>query len=129
MSILQKNISATQAKDTGLAVTLILLLFVYWGEYGFLVLPALIVLILTMIWPSVFTPLARVWFGLSRVLGTIISNMLLSTIFFSLVTPIGFIRKQRGADAMRLNEWKKSHQSVFVSRDMTYTAEHLNKPY
>ena len=129
MPLMAKNISRQQAKDTGLAMVLILLLFVYLGKHTVFVLPAIIILVLTMTWPAAFTMLAKLWFGMSHTLGGIVSKILLSIIFFTIATPVGIIRKMLGADTMRLKNWKKNKSSVFVTRNTTYTSEDLNNPY
>ena len=118
-----------QAKDTGLALILILLLFAYFGKHYCLILPAIGVILLTMIYPAVFKPLAVVWFGLSRLLGNIVSKIILTLIFILIVTPVGLIRKLFGADPMMLKPWKQDSGSVFLKRDHTFSAKDLEKPY
>lgn len=125
----RKKMTIDQAKDTGLAVMLILLLFVYIGGYNYLILPIIFVLLLIMIWPAIFKPLARLWFGLSHLLGNIISKIVLSIIFYIVVTPIGLFRKLLGADSMRVGKWKQSNESVFLERNHTYSTNDLKKPY
>ena len=125
-----KNLTTTeQAKDTGLALILILLLFVQIGKYEFLVLPAIIVLVAIMTWPAIFKPLARLWFGFSHILGTVVSKIILTGIFFLIATPVGLIRKTLGADPMLPRQWKKHQESSFTKRDHTYSAQDLKKPY
>ena len=125
-----RNLSTTeQAKDTGLALILILLLFVQIGKYQFLVLPAIIVLVTTMTWPAILKPLARIWFGFSHLLGTVVSKIILTGIFFLIATPVGLIRKILGADPMLTRQWKKNKESSFTKRDHTYSAQDLRKPY
>ena len=118
-----------QAKDTGLAAVLILLLLAQFWELRVLTAPAIAVLLITMVWPALFRPAARVWFGLSHVLGTIASKVLLSVVFFVVGTPIGLIRRVFGADSMRLREWKSGGESVFLERDHVYTSGELERPY
>ena len=124
-----KKMTNDQAKDTGQAITLILLLFIYLGKYNNLVLPAIFVLLLTMIWPSPLKPLARVWFGLSHVLGSIVSKILLTIIFYIIITPIGLLRRALGYDSMQIDKWKQNNESVFSKRKHTYTTIDLKKPY
>jgi hypothetical protein len=124
-----EKITAEHAKDTGLAITLILLLTAHFGEFPSLILPAVAVLVLTMTWPAAFRPLAHGWFGLSRLLGSFVSKILLAVIFFALVTPVGLIMTMIGKDSMRLKAWRNGQQSVFVKRDHTFTAEDLEQPY
>ena len=49
-----------QAKDTGLAAVLILLLLAQFRELRVLIAPAITVLLITMVWPAQFRPAAHV---------------------------------------------------------------------
>ena len=80
-------------KDTGMAAVLILLLVAWFTANLTLVIPAIVVLILTMTVPVVFKPLAVVWFGLANVLGHIVSTLILTVLFFCVLMPIGVIRR------------------------------------
>jgi len=125
----RKKTTIDPAKDTGLAMVLILLLFVYFGRYYFLILPAIVVLVLIMTWPAIFRPLARFWFGLSHFLGSIVSKILLTIIFLTVVTPVALLRRMIGADPMWLKKWKQNDDSVFIERNHTYSSSDLKKPY
>ena len=124
-----KNINKNQARDTGLALVLILLIIEYLKRPGWLVIAAMAVLVLTMTWPAVFKPLARVWFGFSHFLGGIVSRIILSLVFFLIVTPVGLIRKALGADPMKRKQWKKNDGSVFVDREQRYKQKDIETPY
>ena len=125
----RKKTTTDQARDTGLAMILILLLFVHFGRYYFLILPAIVILVLIMTWPAIFRPLARVWFGLSHFLGSIVSKILLTIIFLTVVTPVALLRRMSGADPMLLKKWKQDDDSVFIERNHTYSSSDLKKPY
>lgn len=124
-----KTITRDQAKDTGMALVLICLLIGYLGHQQKFFLISIAVLLINMIWPPVFMPAAKLWFGLSHLLGTVMSNVILTLIFFSIVTPIGFIRRLSGADSLRLRKWKKDHGSVFKVRNHTFTSNDIKHPY
>ena len=94
-----------------------------------LLLAAIVAMVLTMVWPAIFRLPARLWFGFSHILGTVISKILLSVVFFVVVSPIGLFRKLIGKDAMKMKQWKKGPESAFRSRDQVYRAEDLEKPY
>lgn len=119
----------TQARDTGMAMALICLLIAYWGHHPKFLPLAIIVLLVTMIVPQVFRPLAVLWFGLSHVMGNVVSKVILSLIFFVVVTPIGLIRRWLGKDSLQLRQWKKDHSSVFVTREGAIRPEDLQNPY
>lgn len=124
-----KKTTVDQAKDTAMAAVLILLLVllytrdIQWG------IPALVVLVIAMTWPSFFKPLARIWFALSHFMGAVVSKIVLSLIFFLIVTPIGLVRKVAGADAMGLRKWGEDVATGFVDRDHLYSADELEKPF
>ncbi len=118
-----------QAKDTGLAIILILLIVVYITGQEMYVLSAIATLVLTMTWPAAFRPLSYVWFGFSKILGEIVSRILLSLVFVLVAVPIGFLRNLLGADSMKLKEWKRSDESVFIDKDHTYEPIDIERPY
>lgn len=125
----KKKILPEQCKDTGLALLLIILL-VAWGQRSSVLLaPAVGVLVLAMTAPQLFTPLARLWFALSHGMGKVGSTVLLSLVFFVVVTPVALLRRLLGRDAMGLRQWRGGSQSVFVRRDHTFTAADLEKPF
>ena len=118
-----------QAKDTGMAMVLICLLLGYWGKFPKFLPVSLGLLILTMAWPNAFRPLAVVWFGLSHLLGNVVSRVILTVLFFLVVTPIGVIRRLWGADALQLKKWKQGQDSVFVVREGVIQGKDMANPY
>jgi hypothetical protein len=118
-----------QAKDTGMAMVLICLVLGYWGIFPKFLPVSLALLILTMTWPNAFRPLAVLWFGLSHLLGSVVSRVVLTVLFFVLVTPIGVIRRWMGADALQLKKWKQGQDSVFVVREGPVQGKDLANPY
>jgi hypothetical protein len=118
-----------QAKDTGMAMVLICLLLGYWGKFPKFLPVSLALLILTMAWPNAFKPLAGLWFGLSHLLSSIVSRVILTVLFFLVVTPIGVIRRLMGADALQLKKWKQGRDSVFVVREGAIQGKDMTNPY
>jgi hypothetical protein len=118
-----------QAKDTGMAMVLICLLLGYWGKFPKFLPVSLVLLLITMTWPNAFRPLAVLWFGLAHLLSSVVSRVILSGLFFLLVTPIGLIRRLMGADALKLKEWKQGRDSVFVVREGVIQGKDLENPY
>ena len=118
-----------QAKDTGMAMVLICLLLGYWGKFPKFLPVSLVLLIITMTWPKAFTPLAGLWFGLSHLLSSVVSRVILTVLFFLVVTPIGVIRRWTGADALQLKKWKQGRDSVFVVREGAIQGKDMTNPY
>ncbi len=127
--IIPKTVTRDQAKDTGMAMVLICLLIAYFGERPRFAVLAILLLIVDMVWPLIFHYPAKLWFGLAHLMGAIVSRILLTVLFFGLVTPLGLLRRLGGADPMQLKKWKKGNDSVFKTRDHTYTAEDIEQPY
>ncbi|MFA5112397.1 MAG: hypothetical protein WC443_13380 [Desulfobaccales bacterium] len=118
-----------QAKDTGMAMVLICLLLGYFGKFPKFLPVSIVLLIITMAWPKAFKPLAGLWFGLSYLLGSVVSRVILTILFFAVVTPIGVIRRWAGADAMQLKKWKQGTGSVFIERQGAIQDKDLLQPY
>ncbi len=124
-----KSISTDQAKDTGMAMVLICLLIAFFGQKQQLFVIAILLLLVNMIWPKIYKPVAKIWLGLSHLLGTIVSKVILSIIFFGLVMPVGLARRISRKDSLQVKEWKKGRESVFKAREHEFTSEDISHPY
>jgi hypothetical protein len=51
------------------------------------------------------------------------STIMMSIVFFVIVTPVGLVRRMLGRDPLKLRQFKKGKQSVMKDRDHQYTAE------
>ena len=122
-------ITVDQAKDTGMSMALICLLIAFFGDKQALYGLAIILILINMIWPTVFGPIAKIWLGFSYLLGLVMSRVILSIIFFLLVIPVGFLRRIMGKDSLQLNKWKCNHASVFKKREHEFTSDDIKYPY
>lgn len=123
------RISRSQAVDTGMALVLLCLLAgLFRARTGWFAVAA-VLLVLNMTVPQIFRPAARIWFGLSRLLGAVVSKVLLGLVFALVVTPIGLLRRRLGKDPMGLRLWKKNEDSVFVVRDKAYGPSDVEQPF
>jgi hypothetical protein len=124
-----KKITKDQSRDTGMAVVLLLLLiFASKKKEGYL-LAAIILQVVNMAVPQVFKPAAVVWLGFSELLGAVMSRILLSIVFFAVVTPIAVFRRLVGKDSLKLRAFKASKDSVMVERNHTFIGRDLERPY
>ena len=122
-------ISKDQAKDTGMAIVLILLILGAFTENMLFIKIALPVIIVNMVVPMAFYPAAVVWFGLSRFLGTIMSKVVLTLVFIVMVVPVGLFRRMMGKDALQLKGFKDGDDSVMTVRDHVFNSHDLEKPF
>lgn len=121
--------STAEARDTGMAITLICMLVALFGDKRPFLLAAVAVLLVNMVVPAMFKPAAKIWFGLSHILGTVMSKVLLSLVFFLVLTPMGLVRKLFGKDSMQVRQFKKGEGSVFRVREHTFNAKDIETPY
>jgi multisubunit Na+/H+ antiporter MnhG subunit len=129
MAFLIRDISASQCKDSGLALVLMSLILAVAISPKYFLPVGIVFLVVTMTFPKIYRPFAMVWFGFSHALGTVVSRILLTLLFYLMVTPVGFVRRIMGKDAMQIKSWKKSQASVFQGRDHLFTRQDLDHPY
>lgn len=137
--ILALDISPNQRKDAGMAFTLISLLIFASTGLKFWLIVSISLLLIDMVYSSFFHYPAIFWFSLANLMSVFASRILLSLIFFFVITPMGLLRKLFGLlakptndskyDPMRLKLWKKSTESVFKSRNYKYSKKDLINPY
>jgi hypothetical protein len=129
MQFFKRKITKEQSRDTGMAMVLLLLIiFATRKREGYLI-GAMILHILNMIVPQIYWPVAVLWLGLSDLLGSVVSKVLLSIVFFAVVTPIGIVRRLFGKDSLKLRAFKASQESVMVERNHTFIGSDLERPY
>ena len=129
MKLSVKKMTKDQCRDTGMAMVLLLLLIFLKTRRDGLLYSAMVLHVVNMIVPRIYAPIAVLWFGLSRVLGTVVSKVLLSILFFGLVTPIGLLRRLFGKDSLKLREFKSGPESVMLVRSHLFVAQDIEKPY
>jgi hypothetical protein len=129
IEVFSRKISKDQSRDTGMAMVLLLLILqVSLKRRGF-VLGALALHVLNMTAPQAYRPIAVIWLGLSELLGTAVSKILLSIVFFAIVTPVGILRRLAGKDSLKLRAFKAGDESVMLERNHTFTGSDIEKPY
>ncbi len=127
--IFPEPISKEQAKDSGMALVLILLIIGLVTENSIFFFLAAGFLLLNMIFPLFFRPFAWLWLGFSTLLGAVTSKIILLLIYLAIVLPVALIRRWMGKDSLLLRKFKKDDGSVLIQRDHVYRAEDLERPF
>ena len=104
---IDKKMTKKKTIDSGMALVLILLLIGYFTDNILFLKFAIPILIIDMIFPVVFYPFALFWFGMTHFLGSIISKIILSIIYYIILAPVGMIRRLWGKDVLMLRLFKK----------------------
>lgn len=124
-----KQITKDQSRDTGMAMVLLALLLGFLTDVAVFFPVATVLLVITMAVPPVFRPIAFVWLGISHFLGTIVSRILLTAVFFVVVLPVGLLRRAMGMDSLQLKKFGRGKESVMKVRDHVYAPSDVDKPY
>jgi len=123
------RITKNQARDTGMAMVLLCLILGFLTGADWMFTLAIPVLVLTMIVPGVYHPVAVVWLGISHLVGTVVSRVLLTAVFYMVVLPVGLVRRMLGKDSLQLKEFGRGKGSVMKVRDHLYVPADIDKPY
>lgn len=67
-----------------------------------------------LISPAILTPFNQAWMTLGKLMGLVISPLVLGAMFFLLITPIAVVGRLTGRDSLRL---KKTEGSHWIIRD------------
>ena len=125
-----KNIKSEKSdlRKFGITIGVILLViagFLFWKEkesFQILLIIGVTFCILGIAIPFILKPIYWVWMIFATILGWIMTRVILSLLFYIIVTPIGLIPRFFGKQFLELR-WDKSKESYWNFR----TNEHLKK--
>ncbi|OGU34849.1 MAG: hypothetical protein A2068_03065 [Ignavibacteria bacterium GWB2_35_6b] len=114
-----------ELRKFGLTIGAVLLLisaamFYYSNELKFQFgIAGLVLIISAYVFPKILLPFQKVWMGLALVLGFVMSRLILSLLFYLVITPIGLIAKLAKKDFLDLsiNKTKKSYWNYREKKD------------
>lgn len=124
-----RTITKDQSRDTGMAMVLLLLIVAASRKREGYLFGAMALQVLNMTVPQIYRPVAKIWLGLSDLLGAVVSRILLSIVFFFVVTPIGIFRRLIGRDSLKLRAFKAGKASVMLERNHTFVGKDLETPF
>lgn len=121
-----KNIDTSEkaVKKTGITVGIVLIAisFILWwlGKNSFVYFSAIggIFIILSYIANPLLKPFHKLWIGLSLILGFVMSRIILTILFYLVVTPIGLLAKLVGKKFMPLG-FDKNEKTYWEKRENT----------
>ena len=124
------NFSEKQARDTGLAITFIIILISYY-KHSYQLLPVAIVLLsFCLFWPYCLRLLLTpIWVLLFNIIGPFLSYVFLTLCFFLIITPIGLFRRTTGVDPLQLKKWGGGNSSILKIREHTVKRQDMENPY
>ena len=114
-----KNISNYQVKDF-LIIVLLISTYVIDNPPHKHILSAFSIIVL--IYPAVLKPIVFGWLKIAHILSYIVPQILLASVFFLVVTPMGLLKKIFSSKEQNTN-------SNFIIRDKEYSKEDLAFPF
>jgi hypothetical protein len=129
LRFVERKITTDQSRDTGMAMVLLLLILAASRKREGYLFVAMGLHVLNMTKPRIYRPIAVIWLGFSDLLGAVVSRVLLSVVFFFVVTPISLLRRLFGKDSLKLRVFKVGQGSVMVERNHTFVGRDLERPY
>jgi hypothetical protein len=108
------------------------LIWAYTGHFPFWwpLIPAVPLIALAAIRPSLLGPLNKLWFKLGILLGTIISPIVLGIIYFLWITPIALLMRVAGKKFLALG-FEPGAKSYWINREpaKVEASVRLRRPY
>ena len=123
------KVTNRQSTETGILLGIGLCILRLHTTQTYWVITAIGVFILVLVAPVLFKPLAVLWFGFSKLLGTITSAIVLGFTFYVLITPVGQIRRAMGKDSLKIRQFKRNTTSAFVERNHQFKSSDLKFPF
>lgn len=130
-----KDITKSQVSDSGLALLFICLLaatiFCKTNTLAKdnLTIAATFLVLLLMTLPSLIKPFAFIWLNFSLLLGSFMSKVILTIVFYCVLCPMGFLLKVFKKDPLKIKQFKSSTHSVFTNRNHRFTPDDLKHPF
>ena len=124
-----KPITTEKNKDVGLVLVLAFLICFLRFEDRVFVLLSLGAAIVSIVLPGMLKPISIFWYLLAEILGTVMSRVILTLVFFLIITPMGLLKRLVSRDRMLMERWKKGEESVFTVRDKSFSGADLKNPF
>ena len=81
-----------------------------------------------LVWPRALAPIERTWMAFSRILSVIMTYVILTIMFFLVITPIGLLLRLAGKDLLEMRLDRKK-DSYWVPVDPEGPCSRPDKPY
>ena len=119
------GISREQTKEFGMLTVVVMSFLAFYLRQNNLSVVIFILALLTLLFPVIFYPFAWVWFGLSKGMGKFSTGILLGVVFCIVVIPVGLIRKMMHLDGLKIKQFKKTTDTVLLTREHIYVDSDL----
>ena len=129
--------SSKEIRKFGLVIAIALgvigsFVYVKFGNFdvvGWLWGIGLLFLILGFILPSILRPVYRMWMLIAYLIGGIVSRVILTVLFYVVLTPTGLVLRLFGKDVLD-QRFEKDRESYWIKKDLSgHTKDQYRKMY
>ncbi len=113
-----------QSIETALVITAGLLALYFWLHNSWFLRGAMLVSAIGVLWPWAANLLHQGWMLLAQALGWFNSRVLLSILFFAILTPLAWLSRLFGGSSVELKR-KPAGETYYAKRDHAYTKADL----
>ena len=118
-----KNLKTTShdLKKFGFSIGLVLLIiaaYLFWKDkpaFSYLASAGILLILLGKFLPGWLSPIYRVWMAFALVMGFIMTRVILTVVFFGLITPMALVAKLLRKDLLS-ERWNPDAESYWVKR-------------
>ena len=123
---MQKEIKSKSLET--IFVLCVFLLVAYWfTHYNFLIVVCFFLTVTGLFSDFLSQKIHWLWMKLADVIGLVNTKIILSVLFFLVLTPLALLNKLRNKDSLRIKAQKR--RSMFDTRDHLYTSKDLESPW
>jgi len=128
------EVSPRKLREFGLLIGGIVLAFAgfaIWrgkGYYPYLLGIGIPLVILGAGWPQWLKALYRAWMGLALLMGWVVSRILLTVLYYAVVTPIGLIARMTGKKFLDVT-FPDRKESYWILREKPFSREECEKQF
>jgi hypothetical protein len=88
-----------------------------------------VVLLVTIVWPRMLTPVNRAWMRLGDLLHRIVSPVVLGVMYAVLIVPVGLFMRLFGRDALRLKSSPESPSYWLAREESAFSPERFKNQF
>jgi len=111
--------------ETAVILSAFLLILYYIFDKPFLIYITLALLLVSLLFTKLFSKFVHVWFKLGHFMGGITTKIMITLVFFAVLTPVAFLYRIFHRNPLTLK--KINTKSYFTTRNYTYSPRDFKK--
>lgn len=126
----QTNLSTEQARNTGLAIAILLTITALVQDARQLLIPLVLLLFCTLFFPQLLHAiLVPLYLAATRLIGPFLGKTLLIICFYNIILPVGKVRSFFDHDALEIHKIRRGEKSAFHTINHSVTSDDIRDPY